>query len=170
MPKTKAGQDLERRGLKFETDIGGNPRDRGGYFSIKDQNGDEIATMAFGIESMRQTPDSPKETTGYVYTVDVDPSFQKQGIAEAMYRELANYLQGLGITKLQGDVVHPAPLSIREKLFPETRSRTEKDYTQGIGLRLGILNQIYRPMSNTCQALILMLSLKLRGSDQKMER
>lgn len=103
-PKTDAGKKLEERGYKIEREeFGTGVRT---YFVTKD--GEAIAEL-----SSKQL--SPTHAT--VDYVDVNKADRKQGIAEALYRELATDLQTAGITTLTGYVVSPGPAVIRNKLF-----------------------------------------------------
>jgi broad specificity phosphatase PhoE/GNAT superfamily N-acetyltransferase len=103
---TKAGQDLEDKGFQLVSDDYGPGTGLVIRKVMKDDK--EVA-------SIQITQTSPDEAR--VNMVKVDPAYRNQGMAETLYREAATELQARGVTKLSGNVIHPAPLAIRAKLF-----------------------------------------------------
>lgn len=105
-PATEAGKELEKQGFEFKVeDYGG-----GGWQFDLTKDGKSI-----GYLSAKQiAPDRAS-----LDLVTVTPEYRAQGVSEVLYRELATLLQRQGITLLDGTVVHPAPIKIREKLFGE---------------------------------------------------
>lgn len=104
-PRTEAGKALEKQGYTIDRENYGTGLYR---YHVMDQNDNEVANMTAKQKGPREA---------HVALVKVAPEHQNQGIAETLYRELATDLQDAGVTRLTGDVIHPAPLKIRDKLF-----------------------------------------------------
>lgn len=102
--RTERGQELEKEGFQFS-----HTRDRfGNRRIVLTKHGQQVGEMV----SKLTDPE-----TESVRLVKIEPEFQGQKLSEALYRELAAQLQDEGISNLTGEVVHRAPLHIREKLF-----------------------------------------------------
>jgi ribosomal protein S18 acetylase RimI-like enzyme len=111
-PKTEAGKKQVERGITFER-VGGP----GNRTITAIRNGETVGQ----ILSVRSLED-PKAVR--LAGIDVTPSERRQGVAEALYRELLTDLQSDGANTLTGDVVAEGPLRIREKVLPgETKLR-----------------------------------------------
>lgn len=105
-PKTEAGKALEEKGYTLEHT--GYP----GFRSISVlKDGKTVGQI---LSSMKEDPEQV-----HVAGVDVNREFRNQGIADALYRELFTDLQADGVTRVDGYVVHPAPIKTREKLLGE---------------------------------------------------
>lgn len=110
--RTEAGKGLEKKGFSFVPDS--DPEDLS--LKLRNKRGSEVAQITVARRGKKEA---------YIDTVTVKPAYQKQGIAEALYRELAARLQDEGINKLTGEVIHDAPEKIRRKLFGEPTSFDE---------------------------------------------
>lgn len=105
-PKTDAGKALEEKG--YTLDHVGYP----GFRSISVlKDGKTVGEI---LSSMKEDPEQ-----AYIAGVDVQSDSRGQGIADALYRELFTDLQADGVTRVDGYVVHPAPIKTREKLLGE---------------------------------------------------
>ncbi len=105
---TEAGKSLMDKHGYTLTDEGGDFGTGMTTLRLKDTDGKQVGAL-----SAHQT--GPEDAT--VDAVHVNHAHQAQGIGEVLYRELAARLQKAGVTSLDGNVIHPAPLKIREKLF-----------------------------------------------------
>lgn len=104
--------------FQAQTDAGKKLEEDGHTFTEHNYSGGHLIVVSKGKKQIGVIESSPvDDTTARVMGVKVTPSAQGKGIAETLYRELATRLQAEGKTSLTGDVIHPAPLKIREKLF-----------------------------------------------------
>jgi len=123
-PQTQSGKDLEKRGFElsrkdYTTELrNGEIRTDEIHFQVYKGN-EKIAAIDFSIGP----------TSANVERVHVIPQYQKKGIAETLYREMATELQGLGIKSVTGSTVHAAPEKIRNKLFGTEIPFRESDDT-----------------------------------------
>lgn len=102
-PKTEKGREVESRGYSFE-------RVRDG---LKQRVNVRIGDNLAGFISVNQKGRSGAE----ISMVWVGDKFRKQGLGEALYREMLTDLKDSGITQLEGRLISEAPLRMREKLF-----------------------------------------------------
>lgn len=105
-PQTAKGREMEQKGFTIEPF---------GYYGTRGVRAVKDGRVVADISSAVHDPND-------IHTADVDmvwtaPEFQKQGLAETLYRELGAVLQRDGITKITGTAIHPAPVKIREKVF-----------------------------------------------------
>ncbi len=110
-PKTDAGRELVKRGLWINRE--GFP----GYRTVEavDQNGTvvgSVITSNYGDHASKKVS---------IAGADVARAYRKQGIGEALYREVLTDLQEDGVKTVTGHVISEGPLRIRTKLLPESK-------------------------------------------------
>lgn len=103
LPRTTKGVELEQAGYEFKHL--GFPGTR----SVQILKGDEVAGVIYSHQ--------PSPELAVVDNVLVDPKLRKQGLGEALYRELGAMLQEDGVKRLSGFVVAEGPLQIRKSVF-----------------------------------------------------
>jgi predicted GNAT family acetyltransferase len=108
-PKTEAGTKLVEKGYELERT--GFP----GYRAVTIKKDGEVIGE---ILSSRSHEDA---NTVVIGGVDVKRAFRRQGIAEAMYRELLTDLQEDGVQNVTGYLASAGPIRVREKLLPGTK-------------------------------------------------
>ncbi len=111
-PKTEAGAALEEKGFWLNRE--GFP----GYRTVEAVEESTGRVIGSVITSSYGDLKSGKAT---VAGADVKREFRKQGIAEALYREVLTDLQEDGVHTVTGHVISEGPLRIREKLLPGTK-------------------------------------------------
>jgi hypothetical protein len=102
-PTTAAGKKLAEKGYDFE--MAGELGNRT-VFAGKDG-------IQIGYTSSRQLDPKSAELS----MTHLDKPERGQGVAEAMYRELFSQLQKDGVELIEGTVVAPEPLALRNKIF-----------------------------------------------------
>jgi ribosomal protein S18 acetylase RimI-like enzyme len=108
-PKTDSGHALQDAG--FEVERTGFP----GFRAVTIRKDGQVVGEILSSRSH----ENPSEVV--IGGVDVKPSFRRQGIGEAMYRELLTDLQGDGVKTVTGYPISAAPIKVREKLLPGTK-------------------------------------------------
>lgn len=108
-PKTDAGRALEDDGFAVERT--GFP----GYRAVTIRKDGKVVGE---ILSSRSHENADEVVIG---GVDVQPSYRRQGIGEAMYRELLTDLQEDGVKTVTGYPISAPPIKLRERLLPGTR-------------------------------------------------
>ena len=69
----------------------------------------------------------PTENRLNIENTMVYPDYRKKGYGEALYREIAKHAQSIGADALYGREVSDAAEKVREKLFPTTLERGERE-------------------------------------------
>jgi predicted GNAT family acetyltransferase len=123
-PATTAGKEAEKKhGLIFSLqDHGGVVMD----LSLNTPEGDAVSSL-----SASQT--GPKYAQ--VDSVITKDGYKKQGLAEALYRELGVHLQKKGIKVLGGLTVGDAPRAIRQRVFGPPIQETRLNSAPGMDFR-----------------------------------
>jgi len=103
LPRTTKGVELEGKGYEFKHL--GFPGTR----SVQIIKGDEVVGQIYSHQ--------PSPELAMVDNVIVDPKLRKQGLGEALYRELGSLLQEDGAKRLSGFIVAEGPLEIRQSVF-----------------------------------------------------
>lgn len=106
--RSEAGKALEAKGWVITENEGSS----GPYeLSVKIRDGEKEVG-----EIIATVPNPAEDRTSWsIDSVIVQPEYRRQGVSEALYRELANRLQDAGATDLKGWVVNPFALRGREK-------------------------------------------------------
>lgn len=116
MPETKTGKDIQDKGYDFQFKQKGN---RGSIVVNSTENRPEGKQLA-GFLDFHVNPGG----RAFVELANVREPFRRQGIGEAMYHELRNYLQDKGVTTLDGDIISPAAEGLRSKHAEEVSHAT----------------------------------------------
>jgi SAM-dependent methyltransferase len=104
-PATQAGKDAEKKGFTFKL------QDHGaGVMELSLETPDGLQ-----VSSLTASQTEPKLAS--VDSVITKDGYKKQGLAEALYRELGAHLQTKGVKVLGGVTVGDAPRNIRERVF-----------------------------------------------------
>lgn len=111
LPKTKAGQELEKKGFSLE-----RTTEPSGEEKISITKGDNKVGSIYA----KLTDPTTAEITG----VGVQPNFRGKGLSEVLYRELGQLLKERGVTSVRGDIVSPKAAAARAKVFPQTELKT----------------------------------------------
>lgn len=116
-PKTEAGKALEDQGYKFETEGSAGNR----TIRVLGSDGSDIAHIS-------STQSGPKDAS--IGMVVVQTGHQKQGIGEALYRELGAQLKEDGVTSVAGNLVDARSTKLRGKVFPgsEFTAKSAENY------------------------------------------
>ena len=104
-PATASGKKAEEKGYQFSLHDSG-----GGVITLhlSDKEGNEISTLVAHQKSPQLAS---------VDSIVTATAHQKQGLGEALYRELGNHLQKKGVKVLGGLTMNEGPRKLREKVF-----------------------------------------------------
>lgn len=106
-PATEAGKEAEKRGFVFRLiDHGGGVLD----LSLVSPDGTTVSSL---------TATQKSDKLASVDSVITNAGYRKQGLGEALYRELGAHLQAKGVKVLGGITVGAGPRNIRERVFGE---------------------------------------------------
>ena len=108
LPKTEAGRKLEQKGYEIKSE----PNETGTILNIVARKDNKQ------VGSISATLISPIQA--HIADVSVNPNVRRQGIGEALYRELGAELQAKGVRQVDGIVVSPDALRRRAEVFPDT--------------------------------------------------
>lgn len=104
-PSTDSGKEMEKKGFTFKLQDHGT-----GSISLSMIAPD--GTEAANLDAIQSGPKYAQ-----VEMAITKPGFQKQGLGEALYRELGSHLQKKGVKVLGGLTVSDTPRKIRERVF-----------------------------------------------------
>jgi ubiquinone/menaquinone biosynthesis C-methylase UbiE len=122
-PATQAGKEAEKKGLVFKLqDYGGGTME----LSLETPEGQSVSSL-----SASQT--GPKYAQ--VDSVITSDGYKKQGLAEALYRELGAHLQAKGVKVLGGLTVGDSPRNIRKRVFGPPVQETKLNSAPGMDFR-----------------------------------
>ena len=124
MPVTSSfGKRLEEEGFEFRV-----TGQRGVRTVEVWKDGEQVGEL-----QSSQTKDATTAYVGNIKTVEKSSTgeeMRKRGLAEAMYRELANTLQEDGVTQIEGMAVHPSIPGLHERVFGNSQIETG----EGVGI------------------------------------
>jgi predicted GNAT family acetyltransferase len=104
-PATAKGQELEKQGFDFKF-IG----DKGDRTVVVKKDGESVGYL-------NATTSETRPNVADVAMTNVEKKFRGKGLGEALYREMFAQLQKDGIEHVEGMVVAPEPIAIRNKIF-----------------------------------------------------